>query len=187
MSVPNRFRDQNRLVETPSRQAPEPGAESVGPAMFDLVQETRRSIDVQNKLLKAAIPLLDQRIVVETITGQTDGSGILNLVLFRVPQGMQFITTRVNVEAAGFTPATPYTNAAGWIGLMRSDKFVIGSLVDFLPNPPIASGAILPASITDGASEAAVFRGGEIVGLTIASGPANTDIWVRLQGFEEPI
>lgn len=155
--------------------------------MFDLVEQTRRSVEVQNRLLRSAIPLLDRRIVINYANGQTDGSGILNLVLYRVPQGMQFITTRVNVEAAGFTPATPYTNATGWIGLMRSDRFVIGSLVDFVPNPPLATAPILPASITDGASEAAVFRGGEIIGLTIASGPATTDIWVRLQGIEEPV
>lgn len=184
---PQYFREQTRRVETPSRLAPEPGIESAGPAMFDLVKETRRSLDVQNQLLRAAIPLMDRRIVVNYVNAQTDGSGNLDVVVYRVPQGMQFITTRVNIEAVGFTPAAPYSNAAGWIGLMRSPIFGVGTLVDFIPNPPLSNGPILPASITDGATEAGVFRGGETVGLHIATGPATTDIYVRIQGIEEPI
>ncbi len=184
---PQYFREEMKRVETPSRLAPEPGAESAGPAMFDLVKQTNRSIEVQNQLLRAAIPLMDKRIVINYATGQTDGSGVLDLVLYRVPQGMQFITTRLNIEAVGFTPATPYTNAAGWIALMKADKFVVGSMIDFLPNPPVASGAILPASITDGATEAGVFRGGEVIGFHIAGGPATTDIYCRVQGIEEPL
>jgi len=183
----DRFREETFPVETPFHHAPPPGQESAGPSMFDLVERTRESIRVQNDLLRAAIPLLNKRIVVSYVTGQTDASGNLDLVLYRVPQGMQFITTRVNVEATGFTPATPYTNAAGWLGLMKSDKFQQGTLIDFLPNPPVANGAILPASITDGATEAGVFRGGESIGLHIATGPATADIWVRFQGIEEPL
>ena len=181
------FREESREVAPTPSPRPNPGEESIGPALFDLLVRTHRSIDVQAELLKAAIPLLNRRTIVEIVNGNTDASGNMDLVLYRVPQGMQFIVTRVNIENGGNSPASPYTNAAGWIGLMRADKFVKGTLVDFLPNPPVSNGAILPASITDGATEAGLFRGGEIIGLHIDTGPANNDIWVRLQGIQEPV
>ena len=181
------YRDEDRQISVPSPSAPEPGIESAGPLLFDLVAKTQRSLEVQAQLLKEAIPLLNKRTKIEFGSGQTDGAGLLDLVIYRVPPGFQFIVTRLNVEAFGFSPAVPYTNAAGWIALMRSDKFAIGTMVDFLPNPPVANGAILPASITDGVTEAGVFRGGESIGFHINAGPATTDIFVRLQGIEEPL
>lgn len=176
------FRDENRQVPARVGTPPEPGSESAGPSMFHLVQETRRSLEVQNHLLKAAIPLMDQRIVVDYATGQTDGSGNLDLKIYQVPQGYQFITTRVNIEDGTHTPGNGFTAANCWMALIRGDKWQPGSIIDFVPNPPNAAGVILPAQFSDGASEAGVFRGGEIIGLHISAGPATTDIWVRIQG-----
>lgn len=183
------FREESRSVPLVLPHAPPPGEEVSGPALFELYRKTAHAVEVQNELLRAAIPLMDRRIIVEYKTGQTDANGNADIVIYQVPQGMQFITTRVNVEDATHTPASPYTNAAGWIALIRGQAFAPGCIVDFIPNPPLTNGPILPASITDGATEAGVFRGGEFVTLHVAGAAAlaTTDIWVRLQGIQEPI
>lgn len=177
----------NDFVAGTVLQPPEPGAEVAGPPMFDLVREIRQAQIVGEQLLKQADSLFDRRVVIQTANGTTTGAGILDLLLYNVPQGFEFTITRVNVEAVGFSPAVPYTNAAGWIAVCRGDRFAVGSILDFLPNPPVASGAILPALFTDGANQAGIIRGGEKVSLHIETGPATTDVYVRLQGWQKPV
>lgn len=183
------YRDADRQIPARVGTPPEPGNESAGPAMFNLVQETKRALEVQSALLRAAIPLLDTRIVVDYATGQADASGNLALKIYQVPQGYQFITTRVNIENGIATPGAPFTAAGAWMGLMRGDSFRPGSLIDFVPNPPGAGGVVLPAIFSDGSSEAGVFRGGEIIGLNFVgtATAANMDIWVRIQGILESV
>lgn len=166
---------------------PPPGEESAGPGMFDLVRELRRAEQVNNVLMETASKLLKARTIVERTNGTTDGTGLLDMVLYQVPMGFEVVVTRLNVEAVGFTPATPYTNAAGWIALVEGARFGVGSIVDFLPNPPVASGAILPVSTTDGASQAAIFRSGAIISLHLNAGPATTAIYARLQGLQRAV
>jgi hypothetical protein len=182
------FRNENnQLGPGATPNPPIPGWESVGPAMQEFIARTNRALEVQGRLLQAAIPLMDKRIVVDYATGTTDGSGNLDLVIYRVPVGFQFITTRVNVEDGTHTPGAGFTGATSWIGLMRGDKWMPGSLVDFWPVPAAGNAVIIPIQFTDGSSEAAVFRGGETIGLHIATGPVSSDIWVRIQGLMEPI
>lgn len=184
------FRDQNTEVFTPSRPAPEPGAESVGPAMIQLVEENRRAFQVQSNLILKAIPLLNNRIVVEKHAGQTDANGNLDLVLYRVPQGYQFVTTRVTFEDAIHNPGTPFSAAGAWVALISGDKFAPGSMRDMVPNPGNAGATpIIPGIFSDGSSEASVFRGGEIVSLHVVGTItlANVDIFVSLQGQVIPI
>ena len=183
------FRDETRDVGSKVLTPPEPGIESAGPSLFHLVQRTHRSIEVQNELLKNAIPLLNKRTIVEYGTGTTDASGNADIVIYQVPAGMQLKITRVNIEDATHTPATPFTNAAGWLALIRGQKFAVGCILDFLPNPGVASGAIIPGIMSDGSDESALLRGGEFITLHVVgtAALANTDIWVRLQGHEEPV
>ena len=165
---------------------PEPGAEVTGPAMFDLVREVKQAQLVGRELLKASSSLLNRRSVVRYASGQTDTNGNVDIPIYDVPSGFEFVTTRCIVECPAFTPATPYTNAAGWIALIRGSNFGVGSILDFLPNPPIASGAILPALFTDGADKASVLRGGEKISLHFNGGggaSVGIDLTVRLQGF----
>jgi hypothetical protein len=100
---------------------------------------------------------------------------------------MQFVSTRVNIEDGTHTPGAGFTAAGCWIALIRGDKWQPGSILDFLPNPPANNGVILPCEFSDGPSEAGILRGGEVFSIHIASGPVSTDIWVRLQGYEEPV
>jgi len=184
------YRNENEQIYADSARPPYPGTESAGPALYDLVDRTARALEVQSRLLRDAIPLLNRRIMVEYKTGQTDANGNADIVLYQIPAGMQFIVTRVNVEAAGFNAGTPFSAAGAWIALTRSQTFAVGTTLDFLPNPPNAGATpILPASISDGATEAGVFRGGEFAVLHIVGTAtlANVDIWARLQGIQEPI
>lgn len=184
------FRLQDKEVITPSRPAPEPGAESVGPAMIHLVEETRRAMAVQSQLILKAVPLLNNRMIVEKHAGQTDAAGNLDLVLYRVPQGYQFLTTRVTIEDATHTPGAPFSAAGAWIALISGDKFAAGSMRDMAPNPGNAGASpIIPFIFSDGSSEASIFRGGEIISLHVVGTAtlANTDIFVSLQGQTIPI
>src|SRR5215467_1673243 len=101
------FRNEDSSVPGKVLTPPYPGSESVGPALYDLVMRTNRALDVQGELLHEAIIAGKKRWVIENVTGQTDGSGNLDLKIFQVPQGYHFTATRVNVEAAGFSPASP--------------------------------------------------------------------------------
>jgi hypothetical protein len=173
-------------------QPPSPGSEVAGPAMFDLVREVKQAQLVGQALLKSAFSLLDKRTIVRQESGQTDGSGNVDIPLFTVPQGFEFVVTRVNVESPAFTPATPFSSATGWIALARGaiiggpGALGPGAILDFLPNPPVATGAILPALFTDGQDQAAILRGGETISLHFFGGGGasiNIDIYCRLQGF----
>lgn len=172
-----------------SSDAPPPGTESVGPTMFDLVRDLTRAEAVNNVLMEQASRLLKTRTIVERTQGTTDGSGVADFPIYQVPNGYEVVVTRLNIDAVGFTPASPYTNAAGFLALYSGQKFSIngGQIVDFLPNPPVASGAILPASITNGVDQAGIFRGGEVISLRIQGGPVTIPVWVRLQGIQRVI
>lgn len=180
--------------ETDAREAatvvepPEPGSESVGPGMFDLVRELRRTSEVNRYLMEQAKGLNEDKPIVAKGNGTTTATGLLDLPIYLVPSGYELVVTRWNVEAVGFSPAAPYSNAAGFLALFAGLQFPtalqgVGSMVDFLPNPPASGGAILPASVTDGATQAGLFRGGEQVSLHVQTGPASTDIYMRLQGI----
>lgn len=166
---------------------PNPGQEVVGPAFFDLVREVKLAQQVGEQLLRDAKSLMDKRSVISLETGQTDGSGNIDLPLYVCPAGFEFVITRLSVEAIGFTPAVPFASATGWIAIIRGQAFGVGSIVDFLPNPPLANAPILPAQFVDGPNNAAVFRSGERVSLHIANGPVNTDIYARFQGFTQSV
>lgn len=166
---------------------PAPGSESAGPGMFDLVRETKHAQHVASVLMEQASQMLRQRTITEKVTGVTDGAGLLDMVVYQVPMGFEVIVTRLNVEAVGFTPAVPYTNAAGWLALIEGARFGVGSMIDFIPNPPAASGPILPAVITDGAAAAGYFRGGQIISLHLNAGPATTQVLCRMQGLQRAV
>lgn len=182
-----RYRKENVKVYTPSRPAPEPGAESVGPALINLVHETRRAFEIENELLRDALKTLHDRPVSEGVSGQTDASGNLDLRLFVVPMGYNFFATRVNIEGGTFTPALPFANAAAWLALIRGQIFATGSVLDF--GPATAGGTIIPSIFSTSRNHAPMLRGGEILTLHVVGSAslANTSIWARCQGFLEPL
>lgn len=167
----------------------EPGSESAGPSLFDLVRETRHAQQVSAELLREAAQMLAKRTVVESGQAQTDGNGNLDVVMFRVPQGYEFLVERCNVEAAGFSPGAGFASGASWIAMIVGDRFVQGSMLDFLPSPPANAGVILPCVLTNQGNESGTLKGGQMVSLHItgAAGLANTMITFRLQGKTRPI
>lgn len=187
--APNDFRNKDVPVAPHFDEVPEPGRESVGPAMFNLVQETVRALDIQSQLITKAIPLLTNRIIIEKHAVNLDANGNADYKLYQVQQGYQFIMTRCIVEDAAHNPGTPFSVAAAWHAIIEGDKYQPGSIRDFAPNPPASNVPLLPWIYSDGNEESAVFRGGQIVGIHLAltAGMANADIWVSLQGHLSPV
>ncbi len=186
------YRVENDRVETrtvaPTIGRPgNPGEESVGPSLFALVQRTSRAIEVQAELLRHAIPLLDQRTIVERSSGNTDANGNLDLQLYTVPQGYELTMTRLNLEAGTFTPAVPFANAAAWLAIIQGVQFGLGSILDF--GPGSVGGTIFPSIFVDSDSEAIKVRGGQILTLHVVgtAALANTAVVARLQGQLGPI
>lgn len=181
-------RSEDRNVPADVYEPPAPGEESAGPAMFDLVKETRRAQEVNRVLLDEASHLLARRRVVERTTGNTDANGLLDLPIYTVPGGFELAVTRYSVEDGVHTPAVPFTNAAAFLVLFvgRGSWQIgnMGAVLDFIPNPPAAGGAIIPAVVTDGVDQAGIVRGGETVSLHVnAPTLINAAIFVRLQGI----
>lgn len=189
LSIPHqeRYRRENVEIETPSPRAPEPGAESVGPAIINLVQETMKAHMVQNELILDSLKHLRERPVSEGVSGQTDASGNLDLRLYVVPMGYIFYPTRVNIEGGAFTPASPFAAAAAWLALIRGQAFAPGSILDF--GPASVGGTIIPSIFSTSRNHAPMLRGGEILTLHIVGGAglASTSIWARCQGWQEPL
>jgi hypothetical protein len=104
---------------------------------------------------------LQKRVIsdVFAITGQTNASGNVDIALYQVPMGFEAQFTRINIEAVGFTPAVPYTNAAAWAAIYRGLAFGNGAILDFAPASP--GGGIFPGVWTDSATQAIRLRGGE--------------------------
>lgn len=186
---PEQFRDRNRPVSPQYDRPGYPGDESAGPAMFNLVQETVRALDIQSQLIAKAVPLLTNRIIVEKHAVQTDANGNGDIKLYQVPQGYQFVLTRCVVEDAAHFAGTPFSVAGAWHAIIEGDRYQPGSIRDFAPNPPASNVPCIPWIYSDGNEESAVFRGGQIVSLHLAltATGANLDIWVSLQGHEFPV
>lgn len=162
-----------------------PGESSVGPALFDLIRETRRAAEVSRFLVAEASNLLSNRRVVEKGQTNADAAGNLDVVMYSVPAGFELEVSRVVVESANSSPAVGYTNAAAWIAVIQGDRFALGSILDFLPNLPTAAGGfILPALFGQNNDEVGYVRGPNTVGLHITGGAplANIMISFRLQG-----
>ena len=188
--APNLFRERSRPVSPAYETPPEPDPHSAGPAMFNLVQETRRALDVQSQLIIKAIPLLNNRTVTERVAGQTDANGNLDIPLYRVPQGFQFYTQRITVEDSTHTPGAPFSAAGAWLGIIVGDKFQPGSLKDMAPNPGNAGATpLIPFIFSDGNEEQALFRGGEIISLHVVGTVtlATVDIFATIQGKLFPL
>jgi len=181
------YREENKEILTPSPPAPPPGEESVGPALINLVQETRRAREVQHELFTDFLRKIHKREVYEQVSGTTDASGNLDLPLFQCPQGYNFAATRVNIEGGAFTPASGFSNANAWLALIRGLKFGVGSILDF--GPAAAGGVIIPSIFSTSDSHAPRISGGEWITLHIVgtAGFANTSVWVRTQGRLESL
>lgn len=114
-----------------------------------------------------------------TLNGSTNAAGTAKIDVLTVPLGRQFRLTRVVIIPDGFTPASPYTNAAGYVYVAREG----GQVTDLFS---LVSGqGSLPAVRTDSVASAAVFVNGEKVEIQIFGGPVSTNVVCYCQGVLE--
>lgn len=111
---------------------------------------------------------------------KTNGSGNVDVHVYRVPAGMVFSLHRAFITADGYTFASPFTANAGYVEIHRNGEAVDGI--------PLGNGAFgIPIAYTAGDSDAIDFRNGERVTFHVVGGPASTAIVVRCQGTLAPI
>ena len=120
------------------------------------------------------------RIYEVTIGGQTDGTtGNLTMRLFDVPQGFTAKITRLIVESASFSPASPFSTANAWHAIVSAPTgtqvdptkvWGSGMVRDF--GPVTAGGPIIPALFTDNDDQAGVARGGRTVWYVLSGASA---------------
>lgn len=115
-------------------------------------------------------------------TANTNGSGNVVFPIYTVGQGFRFELGRLLINADGYTPAAPYSNASFWLGIFTSSDPAgtpaIGQMIDFLPTTAGAQG------IPDVADydPAQILRTGQTLVCRIVTGPASTRITARYQG-----
>jgi hypothetical protein len=114
----------------------------------------------------------------EVVKLDAAGHGIVQAYV--VPQGMKFNLHRVAVNADGYTPGAPFTNAAGYIDILRG-----GVRQDFFPLSAAAGG--MPAVWAQGGDAAIRYRNGEAVEIEIVGGPPSTGVRVEIQGDLSPL
>ncbi len=139
-------------VEVPTRDiggalghAPQPGAESVGPALTQLVQATAQAQQTLNALVRSAQHEERKRMQQFSKAGNTGETGDLLLELFTVPAMCTGYLGWVSIDEAGVTPANPDTSndlylalyAASGAGMTEAAQVVAaGSLLDAIPSAP---------------------------------------------------
>lgn len=118
-------------------------------------------------------------------SGQTDANGNLVMRVYDVTDGKEFSLFKALLIADGFTPASPYVNAAAWCGIYHGNPgnpgaIGMGNLADFAPSSP--GGQIFPSTFEYGSSQAPEFRAPDNVGFGLISGPPSTNITILLFG-----
>jgi hypothetical protein len=162
--------------------------------------------DAQNTVAEAWVALADElasfgRLLasqpqdgpIGVASGNTDASGNLYQIVYKVAAGEQFRLTRAVCEANGQTPASPFSAASAWVALYATDLDQVPGgtftgLADALQGgqvmfgPPIAGGPILPFMYTAVESEAPEIRGPANLVLVVNAGPTTRRITLRYQG-----
>lgn len=107
-----------------------------------------------------------------------DASGSGTVELYTVPVGMRFRLHWLTVDADDYTPAVPFTNAAGYGEILRG-----GRMRDFV-NFSSASGGI-PAVWSS--SVGIPYHESERVEFSIVGGPPSKVVVIRADGVLEPL
>lgn len=113
-------------------------------------------------------------------SGLTDANGNLVLRVYDVEDGKAFSVGKIILWADGFTPASPYSNAAAWVGIFHGNQPSPANLADFAPYSP--GGQIFPGTFEYGLLEAPEFKAPDNVTIGVFSGPPSTNITCLLFG-----
>lgn len=110
----------------------------------------------------------------ESAIGSTAGA----VPVWKVPPGHRFTLHRASFRPDGYTFAVPYTSSTGYIEIQRA-----GTLVDGIAFTTPG----LPAILTSGSADGAIFDNGETVDVLIVDGPASKAVQIVLQGTMAPL
>jgi len=132
------------------RVPPAPGEESAGPALTDLVRETRRAATALEALYRQARYEAGERLYPVMVPFATDGNGDAAIKVFEVPQGATGYLMQLALDQAGVTPAAPNTSASLWHAiyagpqgtLTQAQVRAVGALLDCSPLTPAADAQI---------------------------------------------
>ena len=111
-----------------------------------------------------------------TYAFKTDGSGNYQGSVYDVRFGYKLTPIRLTIAdpSGTYTPASPYSNAAAWIGLFADDTgFTV--LSDF--GPTVAGGPIIPGMFAYSEDAGMICR--SFLGFRIVTGPASVPLVVN--------
>lgn len=151
------------------RQKVSPGGsiDAVTSGEFQELLQRLELLYAQQKRTKIAAPA----------EGPTDGTGAASITVYNPPIGMEFRLTRLTISCASHSFAVPFTNAAGSVEIRRNGYLVDGfNLGQGIPNVG-----------TDGSSQAAYFRNGDILQVIVTGGPPSDTLTVLAEGDLFPI
>lgn len=112
--------------------------------------------------------------------GATGAGGALLLSAYTVPQGQAAYITRVWVGPDTATYATPFTNAASEVRILRNDSVLDGASTVAAPG--------LPRAFTYGHHDAFWLINGDSLVVQLIAGPAQgTNVVVRVDGWLLPL
>lgn len=137
--------------------------------------------DLENSLDALASRLLERdEQFVDAVSGVTDASGNLTLTLTEVPAGKEANIFVVVLEAAGYTPGSPFSGAGAYISLHRGQP-TVGNTIDFT----VSSTGVFPCLFSYG-GDARLLRSSQTLVARIAAGPASTSVVASVQGILRP-
>jgi len=113
--------------------------------------------------------------------GETTAAGAVTIDVYTVPAGYDFSLTRLIIEAAGFTPAAPFTGAGAYIAVRRSSVLI--DFASLIAVEPSGGGKSLPALFTYSVTSGFSLRNKEVLQVELVAGPASTRILARAEGF----
>lgn len=122
---------------------------------------------------------LDERVLNPTsVILSAAGAG--TLIAYEVPPGYDLRLDAIVLNAAGVTPAAPYTAAGAYVAVFSDESASPGSLIDFS-----STTTIFPSRFSWSSNEAPIVRSGQVVLVQVVNGPANGNVTARLQGVLE--
>lgn len=142
------------------RRPPAPGEISAGPALTELVVETRRAAVAIEQLTRAARAEAHVREYQLRGSFNTDANGDGGARLFEVPQGATGYLVWLALDQVGVSPAGPDTSADLWhalysgAGASAAAVIAVGNLLDCQPLTPAAD-AQIPYVYSYGSRESA--------------------------------
>lgn len=116
---------------------------------------------------------------------KTDTSGNLELTIFTNKNSRSIVIGRLVIWADGYTPAAPYSNADGWMGIYSNPGKNPASLRDYAPY--VDGQQFLPNVARYSTQDALRFRESESCVLAVYGGPPSTNITGVAVGFQEPL